>query len=215
MHPVRAVLFDAGDVIYFRPRRGQAIKRFLAQRGLQLHPRIVDALKQSYRGQVSQVDYFRHRLQASGLSDEPSLQEGIAVMVQAQSDIELFNGVPTTLHALKKMGMKLGIVTNTNDPTSRKLAWFAPHGIDQLWDGFATSCALNAIKPEPAIYLAALAPMGLQPHDAVFVGHSASELAGAKALGIRTISFNPDSEDVRGDQHAAQFSDLLDLVRKA
>jgi HAD superfamily hydrolase (TIGR01509 family) len=213
MTTIRAVLFDAGDVIYFRPRRGQAIKGFLAQRGLNLHPRIAPLLKESYYGRISQEDYFRARLKESGLNDATALEEGIAIMVRAQSDIELFDGVPATLHDLKAAKLKLGIVTNTNDPTARKMQWFARHGIEALWDGFATSCEINTVKPEAAIYLAALAPMGLTAQDAVFVGHSRSELAGAKALGIRTISFNADSDEVRGDQHATNFADLLQLVK--
>lgn len=212
---LRALLFDAGDVIYHRPRRGQAIKAFLATHGLALAGRDITQRNLSFRGALSQTDCFRDRLRRSGLTDAAALDEGVAIMVRAQSDIELFDGVPATLMALKRAGLKLGIVTNTNDPTLRKLGWFKPHGIDLLWDSFATSCELNSIKPEAEIYRAALLPLDLPASQVGFVGHSGAELAGAKALGLATISFNRDSDAVRGDAHAARFADLLALTGHA
>ena len=186
-------------MIYHRPRRGQAIKAFLATHGLALAGRDIEQRNLSFRGALSQTDCFRDRLRRSGLTDAAALDEGVAIMVRAQSDIELFDGVPATLMALKRAGLKLGIVTNTNDPTLRKLGWFKPHGIE----------------PEAEIYRAALLPLHLPASQVGFVGHSGAELAGAKALGLATISFNRDSDAVRGDAHAARFADLLALTGHA
>jgi putative hydrolase of the HAD superfamily len=213
MKRLHALLFDAGDVLYYRPRRGQAIGAFLAARGCALAPQNPELRIAAYRGTLSQADFFRERLRRSGLADDAALDEGVAVMVQAQADIELFDGVPETLHALKHAGLKLGIVTNTNDATARKLRWFARWGIEGVWDSFATSCELRVVKPEPAIYRHALEPLGLPPERVGFVGHSARELEGARALGMAAISFNPDTPDVASDAHAARFADLLSLAQ--
>jgi putative hydrolase of the HAD superfamily len=216
--PLVGILFDAGDVIYHRPRRGHAISQYLAEHGLALAKKD-DATRaqqrRSYLGEITQREFFQHRLMLAGLTEHTALERGIDIMVEAQSDIELHQGVRETLLALHETGFKLGIVTNTNDPTQRKLNWFRPFGIDQMWSAFATSCELRLAKPDAAIYRAALTQMGADAGDVAFVGHSGSELAGATATGLSTITFNPDSPAVVGDAHAERFEQLCRLTLKA
>jgi len=61
------------------------------------------------------------------------------------------------------------------------------------FDTVAFSCVLGVAKPDPAIYLAACAGLGVQPGDCVYVGDGADdELAAAAALGmsvVRTTEF--------------------------
>lgn len=45
------------------------------------------------------------------------------------------------------------------------------------------------VKPDAAIYHLALARFGLEPHEAVFIDDNAANVAGAEALGIRSIHF--------------------------
>lgn len=133
-------------------------------------------------------------------------------MDEDQRDIVFFEGVAETLHRLKALGLRLGVVTNTFDATNDKLGWFRHVGIDSVWDSFATSCELKVCKPDPRIYLAALNPLDLCPEEAAFVGHAAVELEGAKALGMTTIAFNRDDETVTADHIIIRFPELLDLV---
>jgi FMN phosphatase YigB (HAD superfamily) len=109
--------------------------------------------------------------------------------------------------------VRLGVVTNTEIATKEKLSWFRLVGIDKVWDAFATSSELGAMKPDPRIYQAALEPLGLPPREAAFVGHAAVELDGAKALGMRTIAFNRDDETVTADFIIDRFEELLGVVR--
>ena len=80
-----------------------------------------------------------------------------------------------------------------------------------MWDTYANSCDLKIIKPDPAIYMAALDPIGVHPQNAAFVGHAKKELDGAKALDITTIRFNPDPDCLEADFTANSFRDILDL----
>jgi HAD superfamily hydrolase (TIGR01509 family) len=216
-HPLKALLFDAGDVIYRRPRRGQALHALLAAHGLASLPSSDEGVKalrkQSHLGTLARDDYFRRRLVLCGVRDDALLAEGVRTMADAQSDIELFDGVAPTLQALKAAGVKLAVVTNTHDPEVEKRRWFTRFGIDGLWDAWASSCELHLAKPEPAIYRWALDALQVAPADAAFVGHTAKELGGARAVGLRTISFNPDTPEVRGQAHAERFADLLDLAK--
>jgi FMN phosphatase YigB (HAD superfamily) len=210
------LLFDAGDVIYHRPRRGVAIAALLAPHGLTLIPRkdpqVIALHRASHRGLIAREEYFKQRLQLSGVRDASVIAEGARIMAGVQGDIELFDGVVDTLHTLKNRGLKLGIVTNTHDTEAEKRVWFTRFGIANLWDSWASSCELGALKPEAAIYHAALTPLGVAANRVAFVAHAAKELEGAAAIGLRTISFNRDDDTVCADAHAEKFADLLNLV---
>ena len=213
---LKALLFDAGDVLYHRPSRRAAIAAFLEERGLTLRPaddpEALALKRQAHGGEISRDNFFDSMLSLYGLTDRSQFAEGRRVMDAAQIDVEFFDGVPETLHRPKKAGIKLGIVTNTHDSMKSKHQWFSKVGIDSLWDSFATSCELRLCKPGPGIYLAALSPLDLYPQEAAFVGHAAAELAGAKSLGMTTVAFNGDNDSVTGDHVISEFADLLGVV---
>jgi 2-haloacid dehalogenase len=58
------------------------------------------------------------------------------------------------------------------------------------------------VKPDPAIYRLALDRFGLSAEDAVFIDDNAANIAGARALGIRSILFE-DAEATRAELEAA------------
>ncbi len=213
---LKALLFDAGDVLYHRPRRRAAMAAFLEERGLKPlpadDPEASVLKRRAHAGEISTDEYFDALLGLSGLHDRSRYPEGRRVMDAAQTDIEFFAGVPETLHRLKQAGIRLGVVTNTHDSTESKRQWFSKVGIDTLWDSFATSCELRLCKPGPGIYLAALSPLDLYPEDAGFVGHAEAELAGAKSLRMTTIAFNGDNETMTADRVISKFPELLDVV---
>jgi len=68
-------------------------------------------------------------------------------------------------------------------------------------------------KPDPRIYHAALKQLGLRPDEAFFVGHSPEELTGADAVGVHTITFNPDDGAV-AEHLADTFSEILKIVER-
>ena len=122
-----------------------------------------------------------------------------------------FEGVPETLHELKRKGFKLGIVTNTFNSRQEKNSWFKTVGIDNIWDSYADSFELQVTKPDPKIYLAALEPINESPENAAFVGHAKIEIDGAKAIGLTTVIFNPDPDCKEADFKIEKFNDLLKI----
>lgn len=213
---LQALLFDAGDVLYHRPRRGALLKPFLSKLGLPKTPPDPEALaalkRQAHAGQITKERYQDEILALNGVSDPAIRLQGRRILDEEQRDVDFFDGVPETLHRLKKTGLRLGVVTNTYDATADKLGWFRRVGIDALWDSFATSCELKVCKPDPRIYLAALEPLKVRPQEAAFVGHAAAELRGAKAVGLMTIAFNSDDAAVSADHVIANFAELLPLA---
>ncbi|MEO3431473.1 HAD-IA family hydrolase [Pelagibius sp. CAU 1746] len=212
---ISAILFDAGDVLYSKPRRAAALAIFLEERGIPAPVNDDPAVKKlrldAHAGKMTEQEFFERLLAHYGVTDPKDVAEGIELLHRQQRDVDFFEGVPETLHELKRNGFKLGIVTNTYNSKAEKFRWFRPLGIDTVWDSYANSCDLKVIKPEPEIYLAALEPLGLAPEQAAFVGHAQRELDGAKALGMTTIMFNPDPDCVEADHSIGSFSDLLNL----
>jgi glycerophosphoryl diester phosphodiesterase len=215
MANVEVVLFDAGDILYHRPERAARLAGFLDRHanGRRVTKSAVKELKLlSWRGGLPRADYYRALLETAGITDARVLDRGAAMLVAEQHEVTFFPGAAKLLHGLKRRGFKLGVITNTHETTAEKLDWFARIGIDGLWDVFVNSCETGFIKPERGIYQTALDALELEAGSAVFVAHSAKEIEGARAVGLRTIAFNPDAPDVGADAHAPTYGALADLV---
>lgn len=132
------------------------------------------------------------RSQLSSFSDSP---EEIEAMVSVYRDYhrahhdELLEEYPGTLeavHALKKRGVKLGVVTS-------KMPWSTHRGLelcgfDGLFDVFVTAQDVEKHKPDPEPVLRALDLLGARPEDAVFVGDSPHDMAAGRAAGVKIVA---------------------------
>jgi putative hydrolase of the HAD superfamily len=211
---IRALLFDAGDILYHRPRKGGKLKEYL--KGLALADENVPAgakralARQAFQGQISQDQYWEALLRLYGVTQPERIDHGKRILEEEENDIEFFPAVRETLDALKERGFLLGIVTDTANPVHVKLSWLARGGIGDVWDSIISSRELGVCKPDPRIFQAALRQLGLTSEQAAFVGHDASELEGAEALGMSTIAFNC-AESARADFHIERFDDLLQV----
>lgn len=210
--PIRAILFDAGDILYFRPNRGQAFITFL--QGLGIDPECDHAaekkalVQQAYRGQIDQDQFREGIIRMYGVTQPEFIQRGKELLEKHDNDVQFFEGVPETLQALKDKGYLLGIVTDTANSISTKLSWFESGGFVHVWDSIISSKEIGVRKPDPLIFQAALKHLGLSANQAVFIGHKPSELKGARAAGMHTIAFNYD-EGAEADCYIEKFSDLL------
>ena len=207
---IKAILFDAGDILYYRPRRGIHFKEFLEKYGIIINgnydkPRELKQL--AYEGNISREGYFRELLRCYGVTDPMIIDEGTKILVQADDDVVFFDGVHETLRLLKKQGYFLGIITDSAVPVYLKLSWFKKGGFEDVWDSYISSQEVGVQKPDPKIYKAALDQLGLFPHQAVFVGHSPEELDGANEIGMGTIAFNQDQGAI-ADFYVDKFSDI-------
>ena len=210
----RALIFDAGDILYFRPQRGDNFATFLKELGLEISPNHAQQKKeieyQAYRGQITHDEYRESVVRMYRITEPEQLARGKQSLIDDDANVAFFGGVPETLRALKERGFLLGIVTDTANSISAKLSWFERGGFGHVWDSIISSLDIGTRKPDPKIYEASLKQLGLTPDRAVFVGHRASELAGARAVGMQTVAFNYDA-DASADYFIEKFSDLLNV----
>jgi putative hydrolase of the HAD superfamily len=211
---IAAVLFDAGDVLYYRPGRGKKLAGFLDEMGLDpaMVPPIqkLEIKEQALIGRLSQEEYREAHIRLYGITQADMIERGVRAIEEEDNDIRFFDGVRDTLVQLKKRGFLLGIVTDTAFPVSVKLQWLEQGGFGSVWDTIISSNEVGIRKPAPEIYQAALRQVGVAPHQAAFVGHMGAEIDGAKATGLTTIAFN-DGDSVRADYHIKNFVDLLEV----
>jgi putative hydrolase of the HAD superfamily len=209
---IRAILFDAGDILYYRPQRWSKLKSFLNELSLSINENHTSEKQvltdQAYTGKITQTQYREGILRLYGVVQPEQICRGLQIMDEEDNDVHFFEGVASTLAILKKMGYLLGIITDTSNPIHVKLDWFEKGNFGSAWDAIISSNEMGVRKPHPDIYQAALVQLGINPSQAVFVGHKASELEGARAVGIKTIAFNYD-EDALADDYIEDFADLL------
>jgi putative hydrolase of the HAD superfamily len=90
-----------------------------------------------------------------------------------------------TLERLRRH-VRLALVTNgTSDFQRRKLALA---GLEPYFDVVVASCDIGAGKPDPAIFHAALAALGVAADEAVMVGNDVDrDIQGATNAGVRSV----------------------------
>lgn len=133
---IRAFIFDAGDILYYRPQRGRHFAAFLKEMGLEPNPNFSQEKKaiqfQAYRGQISHEEYREAVVKIYGLTEPNLVERGKQALIEDDGNVAFFDGVAETLHQLKDQGYLLGIVTDTANTISAKLKWFERGGFGRV-----------------------------------------------------------------------------------
>lgn len=117
------------------------------------------------------------------LSDEV----GREIPVEAMMDAIRFRLYPETgaaLAGLRERGLRIVCVSNWDYSLPEVLARL---GIAGELDGVVTSAVSGVRKPDPAIFATALALAGCEAAEALHVGDSDDDVAGARAAGIQVL----------------------------
>jgi putative hydrolase of the HAD superfamily len=219
-HPVpRAIFLDAlGTLIALAPPWPELV-RLLAER----HAVIVDH-EQAREAMLAEMRHYRSECVRAGdaeslarLRDEcaeividrlgpPAAGVTPGALVPTLLDalrFELFDDVRPALERWRSQGSALYVVSNW-DISLHDVA--RETGLDRLVDGVLSSAEVAASKPDPAIFVAALARAGVRPDEVVHIGDSlAEDVAGARAAGLHAVLL-----DRRGD--AAQAPKGLRVI---
>lgn len=217
--PIAGVLFDMGGVLFDDTVWRRWMLRVLHQLGLQTNYHSFyrvwdrDFLPDVHCGRCQFGDALRAFMRSVGLS-EPQIDELLAAC-QAQrrlleAGVRPLPGVKSTLARLRNAGFVLGVLTDSENPVDVVVERLQRIGLDELFTAVLSSFDLQAVKPDPRCYQAALKGMGVAASQTAFVGHDTDELAGAGALGMATVAFNFGA-DARADRFIARFEQLLEV----
>lgn len=217
---VQGLLFDMGDVLYDATVWRRWLLQLLHRMGLHTQYRPFfkvwdcDFLDDVHCGRREYGEAFQAFLLSAGLSrgqiDEVEAASQ-ARKRQLEDDVRPFPGVRATLERLHGAGMALGVLSDSECTAADLQIRLDRLGIGRFFSGVVSSIDLERTKPDPKCYLTLLSAMNLTADQAAFVGHDAEELAGASAVGIRTLAFNYDP-GVVADRCLSRFEELLQLT---
>jgi len=133
-------------------------------------------------------------------------------------NLRLYPGVKDTLCQLKKMDLKLVIITDAD--RHHALARLTRVGLLDFFDLLVAADMTGTKKPDPAHFLFALQALDIRPEDSLVVGDSIRrDMAPARRLGLKTAyasygDWRPEEEtDQCFDFKLAKFSDLLECIK--
>lgn len=213
---VAGVLFDTGDVLYDATLWRRWLLQLLTRMGLHTHYRAFycvwerEYLVEAHCGRGSIWDALREYLRSIGLTAahvDEILCAGHARYAELVECVRPLPGVAATLAQLSACGFRLGALANSSVSAECLAEKLERLGLGGYLTAVVSSRDLSSAMPNPANYRAAMAALGLAPHESAFVGHDSRELSGARSAGMATIAVNYDF-DAPADVHLDRIEAL-------
>jgi HAD superfamily hydrolase (TIGR01509 family) len=223
VHQIQAVLFDYSGTLFRleeddswfeglevderridRHVQAELMRRLTAPVG-----RSVEMTPEAYHAWVNRDlephlhrEAYLHVLRESGLADDHA-----EILYRRAIDPSSWTPYPDTADVLKGLhsqGIKTAVVSN--------IAWdvrptFVALGVADCVDEFVLSFELGAVKPDAAIFEAALTRLGVEATHAVMVGDSDEADGGARAVGCAFSLVDPLPTTERTDGLTAALSE--------
>jgi putative hydrolase of the HAD superfamily len=212
LHPsldgARACLFDAGGTLIHPdwPRLvrlaaescGRSFEAAELERAFKEMLRAV-GVEMQQEGYVKPEDQkrphwtFRRAYRSLGLEDE-ACEDIVARLGAAHAERHVWCGpdpeAPRVVEELRRRGLRLAVISNTED--GRLADALAAAGFADQFDLLVDSHLVGVSKPDAAIFRHALERLGVEPHEAAFVGDSyAHDALAARAAGLRAVLLDP------------------------
>ncbi len=128
---------------------------------------------------------------APGLADPGQLTDDHDLLTR--QNLELYPDADASIRWANERFQVTGIITN--GPSDVQWGEVYAVGLDDRVDRVIVAGDINAFKPDPRIFEAALEGLGIPPQAAVFVGNSAAhDAAGAIQAGWSAIWLNRDGD---------------------
>lgn len=128
-------------------------------------------------------------------------------MIDAQP---ILPGVADTIADAKRLGLKLAVASSSD------CAWVTGHltrlNLIQHFEVIRCADDVANTKPHPELYLAAVAALGVAPHEAIALEDSSHGLTAAKAAGLYAVAIpNPMTHRLPLEHADMRLNSLADL----
>ena len=121
-----------------------------------------------------------------------------------------------TLAALRGMGLKTGLLSNTHWPRPFHERFLERDGLAALLDVRCYTSELSRTKPHPIAFRTVLRDLGVRPAETVFVGDRPyDDIYGAQVNGMRAVwvrSTSVPAYDVEPDATIDRLAELIPVV---
>lgn len=206
---LRAIIFDYGMVLT-GPQDPAAHAELIRITGLPL-----EKFESYYwqdrhdydAGKLSGIAYWQKFVRDTGLN----LTDGTIDELN-RLDVRMWSTVNPRMVAwqeeIRQRGLKRAILSNMGDSVRESIV--VEHAWINTFDVLVWSYELGIIKPDPAIYLAAIEKLGVRPEEALFIDDREVNTAAARELGMKAITFST-ADKLREDLIAAGLDAQLPL----
>ena len=204
--PLLGLLLDSGGVLT-RPKGGRWNPRFDFESVMAQHaPHIpLDRFAEALAAGETHMDgegatpsrdaYHRAVLKPLGVTDPPQpLLDALNAPLDV-SPLETYPEVITTLQALHAAGVPMAVVSDNWGDAAGMSAMFAALDIDFAFKGYVVSEQLGCRKPDPRMYDAGAAILGLPRESLLFVDDGPELVKAAIALGYQGLVMDRDGLD--------------------
>jgi putative hydrolase of the HAD superfamily len=233
-----AVLFDWGDTLFrfafnehLLEAGWEAGLAAIGRDGLPGHEESAARFRERYvpllwePGSLEEIEYPGMIREALGGFGVEVSDEELDRFLEAEHDAwqparQMGSSTHALLDSLRERGLKLGLVSNAFDPVWLLERDLERMGLAERLDVAVFSSSIGKRKPHPAIFEAALEPLGVDPERSLFVGDSrVADVHGAKTLGMATVQalwFRADenTDPPEPDYEAFTQMDVLNVVRR-
>ncbi len=166
-----------------------------------------EALRAWHARDLSSGDHraaYLHVLERSGVTDGAE-RERLYGEFSDPLNWTAYPDTPDVLRAVRAAGLRVGVLSNIGYDIRPA---FARAGIDGLVDEFVLSFEVGHAKPDPDVFRAATAALGIAPERVLMVGDSAEADGASRTIGCGFAQVEPLPV-------AARPAGLLDAVRGA
>ena len=215
---IKAIIFDAEDVIYYRNEETlKPIIDFLKERDYNIS---VEQLKKAqdkhklaaFKGKISKDEHLKKTLEFLNIKfDDNFFNEFAQVFRKNFSNIKIKENIAKIFEKIKSQNIKIAILTDTFTTEEKKWKWFKSINVAQFIDVIVCSSATGHTKDEKEAYEAVLQKLDLKPEEVIFIGHKEYEMQGAKLAGVKSVSIE---KNIGEDYYIKDVSEILDLIKK-
>jgi HAD superfamily hydrolase (TIGR01549 family) len=98
---------------------------------------------------------------------------------------KVFEGIARTLDAIKRLGIRLGIVSGARPEV---LELLRQDGILDRFDAIVLGADVSRRKPDPEGIVKCLSELGVAPDAALYVGDTPVDIQASRAAGVRSVA---------------------------
>ena len=221
---LKAVLFDLGLTLIQTASFPEIYRTILARFGVTASLDDIVRAQEATESEFDVADYDENRRKEIWTNYNVHILEKLGVkekrvFLAAQIDtlwwgcshLQVYPDVEPTLSGLRAKGLKLGLVSNG---FTQDLDYVLGElGLKKWFDAVVCIDSCNCAKPDKEIFLYALNELGVEPHEAVFVGDSVvHDYEGALKVGIKPYLIDREGKTSGQYDKIASLTELLTIV---
>lgn len=220
MIPVKAILSDAGNILYDDKNcTTPAYNKLSSISGIP-EARLRELFKPYKNRAFTDTSYPYAQAWADLCNNLGLTQEQENSVVEAYkkqwNSMKLYPGIRETLKELSKRNIAFIVISDSPETASRMETWLKEEYQLEGITGIVSSKNVGAMKPDRKIFDTAITNYQLKPEETLFLAHDYDELKGAHDLGYRVLALNYEAEDdlsfIPENRKLNTFSDLLKKV---